>query len=147
MSHTTTVKSVKVTNVQAMRRAVEALNAAQGTNYVFTDNGHCQLWGTKKSCAFTITVPGVRMGLNVGFEGNEAEGYTPVFDAHGGWIAEHLGGGRSLAKTPDEINLSNIGKLMHQYSLEVVRTVAGEAGCMLTEQFNAETGQTVVQLV
>lgn len=146
MSHTTTIKTVKVTNVNAMERAVAQLNQKHGLNLKFQRGGSVQLWYEAKPCAFTVTIPGVRKGLNVGFQGTEAEGYTPLFDAHGGWIAEHIGGGKKLAKTDDERNLANIGMLMHAYAVEQVREVAGQANCMVGEEFNPATGEMVMQL-
>lgn len=147
MSHTTTIKSVKVTNLNAMERAVEALNAKHGLNLRVKRNSRVQLWFETKAAALVVDVPGVDRGLNVGFVGNEREGYVPVFDAHGGWIADKIGGGAELAQTADEHNVANIGMLMHAYAVETVREVAGASNAMVTESFDAATGQTVMQVV
>ena len=146
MSHTTTINAVKVTSIAAMERAVQALNQRHGLNLKLTRNGQCTLWYEKKQCAFVVDVPGVQRNLNVGFEGTEATGYSPVFDAHGGWIAAKIGGGQKLAKTAEEHQLSHIGALMHAYATEVVRDVAGVAGAAITEEFNPATGEMVMQL-
>lgn len=147
MSHTTKVNSVKITSIAALERAVQTLNNQKGLNLTVRRNAPCKLWYENRQCAVVVDVPGVQMGLNVGFEGNEQTGLTPIFDAHGGWIAKHIGGGKALAKTTEERQLANIGALMHAYAVEAVRDVAGASGAMITEEFNPATGETVMQLV
>lgn len=146
MSHTTTIKSVKVTDIPALERAVEHLNRTEGLGLRIRHHASCTLWFEQRPCRVVIDVPGVSRGLNVGFEGSEATGLTPVMDTHGGWIAKKLGAGASIAQTAEERNLAAIGKLMHAYAVETVRSVARNTNAMITEQFNAETGEMVLQL-
>jgi hypothetical protein len=144
MSHTTSVKTVKVTDIRAMEAAVQHMNETKGTNLKMVMGGEVQLWFEKQKCAFVINVPGVQRNLNVGFQGNEAEGYSPVFDSHGGWIAKYIGGGKDMAKTQDEHNLANIGGLMHAYAVQSVRNVASSAGSQIDLTYNNATGETVM---
>lgn len=145
MSHTTRINSVKITNVNAMRRAVQRLNNAKGLNLEFVDkNAKAKVWERSIPVAFAVNIPGVQMGLNVGFEGDPQKGYTPVYDYHGGWIGQKIGGGHDIAETPEEQRLAHIGGLMQAYAHEVALEVAGQANAMVDETFNAETGEVVL---
>lgn len=144
MSHTTRVSNVKITDIAAAKAAVETLNRDHNLGLTFTQPAQVRLWSEERAVAFAIGVPGTR--FNVGFEGNEQDGYSPIFDAHGGELSRVIGGGQHLAKTVEERNLSNIGKFMHAYGVEAVRNVAQTAGAMMQETFNPQTGETVMQL-
>lgn len=146
MSHTTTVKSVIIKDLNALEQAVHSINKLEGMSLSFRRNGKVRLWSESRDVAASIDIPGVGQGLNVGFEGNQKIGYTPIFDAHGGWIAEYLGAGQHIAKTTEEKNLSNIGKLMQAYAAEVVRGEAMDLGLLVEEDFDPETGQVVLNI-
>lgn len=142
MSHTTRVTETRIHDLAMLARAVDKLNAEQGLGLVYREGGSVQLWSTTKSVAATVYVPGTR--FNVGFErAPDGNGFSPIFDAHGGEIYRVLGQGREIAKTTDERNLSNIGKLMQAHTIVALQSAALMQGATVSGHQNA-AGQYVM---
>lgn len=143
ISHTTRVKAVKVKDIDALRAAVETLARERNINIRLEENAGARLWSTEPKCAFVVKVPDCRFDL--GFERQEDGSYAPMFDAHGGYLAKFLGGGRELAKTPEEQMLSNIGGIMQAYTREVLTRTAQMQGALVNTT-TAEDGTVVLQI-
>jgi len=144
MSHTTRINTVRITSMAAAQEAVVKLNDEKGLNLSFQEGGSVQLWGHTKKCAFTINVPGCQ--FNLGFEAHDDGTYTPVFDAHGGWLAQHIGGGKELAKTPQERTMANIGGFLQQYGRSAALEVARQSNAMVTETYDEVSGGYILQV-
>lgn len=143
MSHTTRVKAVKVLDLNALEAATANFARERGVNISFERNAPVRLWSTTPKVDAVIKVPGTWFDL--GFERQDDGSYTPIFDAHGGYLAKVLGGGRELAKTPEEQMLSNIGGIMAAYAREVLVRTAQAQGALVHE-FVAPDGTMVLQI-
>lgn len=143
MSHTTKVKAVKVKDVDALEAAVQALARERGINITLERNTGARLWSTSPKCDLVIKVPECRFDL--GFEKQSDGSYTPMFDAHGGYLMKYLGGGQAIAKTPEEHTLANIGGIMQAYSREVLTRAAQMQGAMVNSTIT-EDGSIVLQV-
>lgn len=143
MSHTTRVKAVKVLDLNALEAAVQNFARERKVNISFERNAPVRLWSTTPKVDAVVKVPGTRFDL--GFERQEDGSYTPVFDAHGGYLAAVLGGGRELAKTPEEHMLSQIGGIMQAYTREVLMRTAHAQGALVSEHIAAD-GTVVLQI-
>lgn len=144
MSHTTRVRAVKVKDLNALEAAVQTLARERNIDIRFERDTGARLWSTSPKCAAVVKVPGCRFDL--GFEQQEDGSYAPVFDAHGGYLAKFLGGGQSIAKTPEEMTLSNIGGIMQAYTREVLTRTAQMQGAMINSH-TTEDGTLVLQII
>ena len=142
MSHTTTVKSIKVTDLAVLERAVTRLAQQKGVDLRFERDSQCRLWFNSPVMPAVVKVPGCK--FDVGFKANEDGTYSPQFDAHGGWLYPYTGGGAEIAETSDEKKLSMIGGLMQAYAIEAVNNVAGNSNAMVQENWNSDTGEMVM---
>ena len=143
ISHTTRVKAVKVTDIDALRAAVDTLARERNVKITLEENTGARLWSTEPKFPYVVKVKDCR--FDVGFERGEDGSYTPVFDAHGGYLAQFVGGGQKLAKTPEEQMLSNIGGLMQAYTREVLTRTAQMQGALVTTS-TTEDGTVVLQV-
>lgn len=125
MSHTTRVSEVRVHDIDALQAAVTELQS-QGVNVTLERDAPCRIWGQAPIKPFVVHNHAGR--FDVGFEeAKDGNGYTPIFDYHGGELYNVMGQGKQQAKTPEERVLSNIARLMQAYAIKALSNAAYQA--------------------
>ena len=89
MSHTTTLKGVKITSVSALRAAVAALRE-KGRNIELVENAKPRMYydNQEGNCPFVLKLKDAR--YDVGLRMAEDGSYTPVLDTWGGHVSREL---------------------------------------------------------
>ena len=126
MSHTTRIAEVRIHDIAALETTIRQLQE-QGINVTLERDAPCRIWGQAPVKPFVVKNHAGR--FDVGFEkAADGNGYTPIFDYHGGELYRVLGQGKEQAKDHSENVLSNIAKLMQAYSINALTNAAYGAG-------------------
>lgn len=141
MSHNTMIDNVKITDVDALRSAVEELRK-EGANITLDENGkHFRTWpGQPTNCDMVLRMPDEK--FDVGFRKNDAGEYTPIFD-------HMLDANKSIAcdishrgKLPfADRDRATIGKLMQRYTVCLTEKEMALQGYMCNREFDKTTGE------
>lgn len=115
MSHTTTIKTVKITNVQALHKAVAELKA-KGVNCELVENARPRMYYDHQQvlCPYVLKLPGTK--YDVGFEKQEDGSFAPIFDEYQGYVSSQIGAKCALPKTAEGRSQHAIGQLMQGYA-------------------------------
>lgn len=137
MSHTTSVKTVQYTDVDAIREAVKSLQA-KGLKITLLENAKPRMYyeNQEGKCDFVIRCDNGQydVGLKLQADGS----YLPVFDEWGGHIANVLGTSRNSAEEA-------IALFSRQYGEEAIYIEAARQGLAVESVFTDDNGN--VQMV
>jgi len=161
MSHTTSVRSVPIKDVQALHSAVDEL-VAMGVNcrlvanakprMYYSDQLRRHLGRDSEIADYVLQLTDAR--YDVAFLKQDDGSYTPVFDDWQKSVANQIGAkfsGRvehwSGNRQDTEQTLHSIGKLLQQYSKHAaINTALGEGYSVTGELLDEETGHIHLEL-
>ena len=126
MSHTTAIKSVKITDLAAMRQAVTKLQQS-GINCELKQNVIPRMYYKNQhgKCEYVLALPDCL--YDVGFDKQEDGTYLPVFDEWAGEVKNQIGASCSI-ENRDDRSLQAIGQFLQQYSVEAAVNAAQAQG-------------------
>lgn len=126
MSHTTTVKSVKITDINALQLAIQQLKA-EGVRVDLLQNAKPRMYYQNQhgNSAYVIKLHDGQydVGLDLQADGS----YVPVFDEHAGYVAKYLGAKRAR-KQGEESAQHALGNLLQKYAVNVAVNTAAMQG-------------------
>ncbi len=127
MSHTTTLKSVIIRDVTALRQASDFLSQ-NGVNCELKENAAPRMYygGQQDQCDFVLKLKDGR--YDVGFAKQEDGTLSPVFDQWNDYVANELGASCPMPDTPEGRAQHNIGKFFQQYSKFAAMNAAAVQG-------------------
>lgn len=148
MSHTTTIKSVPIKDVQALKAAVKELQDA-GVKCELRENcmprmyseGQARAVGT---CDYVLHLPNSR--YDVGFVKQADGSYAPAFDEWSGQVAGTLGAACPLPNTAEGKAQHAIGKLMQSYGKHAAINQARREGYTVESAKHDNKGNLVITL-
>lgn len=133
MSHTTSVETVKITDLSALRSAVQELQNA-GVDCTLIENSAPRMYsaGQHGACDFVLRLNKGR--YDVGFEKTEEGHYRTVLDAWGNHVGQHLGAGAycPLPSTDEGQAQHAIGRLLQGYAKHAILNEARKKGMQVT---------------
>lgn len=142
MSHTTAIKSIKITNVQALQGAVLALQQ-QGVGCALLEGGTPRAYYDNQPdmgpAAYVLKLNDAP--YDVGFYHQPDGSLEPRTDFYGGHVERLLGG---KATAPQHVEQARLGKLFMHYGVCVATEQAIRQGQNVTRNVDAQGN---VQLV
>lgn len=144
MSHTTTIKSVKIQDLDALRSAVADLQAA-GVDCQLVSNAKPRMFFETQhgECDYVLRLNSCK--YDVGFDKQPDGSYVPVFDEWGNHVGSEIGAACPLPKSSEERAQHQIGKLMQGYAKHAAVNAAVSQGYFVEEVTTDQNGN--VQLV
>lgn len=132
MSHTTTLKTVAIKDVAAMRNAVAELRA-KGINCELRENVKPRMYYQNQHgvCPYVLALP--NCPYDVGFDKQPDGSYAPVFDEWAGHIAGQIGAGAScpMPNTPEGRAQHALGQFFQAYAKHATINAATAQGYMV----------------
>lgn len=131
MSHTTTIRGMRITSGAAIRAAVAELQR-QGAQVSLVENAKPRMYYQNQhgDCAFVIKLPGrYDLGLDKQTDGS----YAPVFDAWNGEISNTLGASCPLPSSAEGRAQHTIGKFLQGYAKHAAMMSAVDAGYLVDD--------------
>lgn len=127
MSHTTTIKSVKIQDIDALRAAVEELRQS-GVNCELAQNVKPRMFYETQhaECDYVLVLKDCK--YDVGFDKQADGSYVPVFDEWGNHVGSEIGAACPMPKTPEDRAQHQIGKLMQNYAKHAAINAAVHQG-------------------
>lgn len=127
MSHTTTLKSLVIRDVDAIKSAVADLQK-KGVKCRLVENERPRMYYATqhKECAYVLKLDD--SAYDVGFDRQPDGTYTPVFDEWRGYVANAIGAAGANAKTAEERALAAIGQFSQGYATHAAINQAVMAG-------------------
>lgn len=144
MSHTTTIRGVKITDIAALRSAVAELQA-QGVNCTLMENTKPRMYYANQHgvCPYVLRLD--NSPYDVGFDQQEDGSYVPVFDEWAGKVRGQIGATCPLPNTEEGRAQHAIGRLMQGYAKHAAMNAALAQGYMIESCETDQQGN--VQLV
>jgi hypothetical protein len=128
ISHTSSIKSIKITSITALRSAIAELNT-EGIQCSLVEGGTPRAYFTNQAgmgkADFVIALPTCR--FDVGLYKGEDNTYEARTDWFGGSVEGLLG---APASTPEAREQAKLGKLLQRYGLCASQEVAKKKGLM-----------------
>lgn len=139
MSHTTTIKSVKITDINALRAAVADLQA-QGVKCSLKENVRPRMYyGNQHGvCPFVLHLEGSR--YDVGFDKQKDGSYVPVFDEWQGHVGGQIGATCPMPNSPEGRAQHAIGRMLQGYAKHAAMNAALAQGYMVESCETDEKG-------
>lgn len=130
MSHTTTLKSVVIRDVSALRSAIEALRQ-EGVNCELREGAKPRMYYGNQhgKCDYVLHLGD--SPYDVGFDRQKDGSYVPVFDEFARHVAKQIGAACPLPDTAEGRIQHQIGKFMQLYSMNAARNAALAQGYMV----------------
>lgn len=142
MSHTSSVKSIVISNVEALRAAVEELNAS-GVRCALKENASPRAYYAGQAglgkADYVLELKDSR--YDVGFYKSENGGYEVRTDFWGKDVEAKLG---AKASGPGKSEQAKLGKLFQTYGIHAAMQEARKKGLMATRQKGADGREQVV---
>lgn len=115
MSHTTTIGTVAIRDLQALQQAVNELKAT-GVDCTLVQNAKPRMYYTHQEvqCDWVLKIPTAK--YDVGFEKQKDGSYVPFTDLYGGSVGQTIGASCPMPNSPDGKAQHAIGKLMQNYT-------------------------------
>lgn len=145
MSHTTTIKSVTIKDVAALKAAVKELQAA-GVDCTLEENQKPRMYYQNQHPQNSDYV--LRLGncpYDVGFDKQEDGSYAAVFDEWGGHIHKKIGAAVGECETTSPEHA--IGRLMQLYSKNAAINAATAQGYMVEGCTTDKNGNLQLQII
>jgi len=126
LSHTTTVRSVKITDINALQLAITQLKA-EGVNIDLLQNAVPRMYYNNQhgKCAYVVKLH--NSPYDVGLELQADGSYIPVFDEFSGHVAKQIGAKRAI-KRGEETAQHALGNLLQKYAVNVAVNTASMQG-------------------
>jgi hypothetical protein len=149
MSHTSTISTVTIVDVHALRAAVQELKDKQGVNMTLEEDAMPRSYfgssqqGMSENAPFVLRLHDARYDVGL-YRNEEDNGYEARCDLYDGGIRAALGSKQTGDCTPDQAAL---GKLYNMYSVHAATRAAAAQGHQV-QRIEKEDGavQLVVQL-
>lgn len=129
MSHTSTVKSIMIVSITALRSAIAEL-AAQGIQCSLQEGGRPRAYFPQQQgmgdADFVIKL--AQCPYDIGLYKNESGGYEARTDFWGGHIEKALG---APASTPESAMQAKMGRLFQMYGIHAATEAARKKGHMV----------------
>jgi hypothetical protein len=142
MSHTSSVKSIAITNVEALRAAVTELNSL-GVSCELLENASPRAYFSNQAglgqADFVLKLHKSR--YDVGFYRTEQGGYEVRTDFWGQDVKNQLG---AKASGPGKAEQAQLGKLFQAYGIHAAMGEARRRGLQATRQKGADGVEQVV---
>lgn len=142
MSHTSAVKSIAITSVEALREAVKELNA-NGVKCSLVENSTPRAYYSNQTglgkADFVLKLDNSR--YDVGFYKSENGGYEVRTDFWGQDVKNQLG---ATASGPGKTEQAQLGKLFQAYGIHAAMMEARRKGLMATRQKGKDGIEQVV---
>lgn len=142
MSHTSAVKTISISNVEALRAAVAELNT-MGVKCTLLENAKPRAFyqnqGGMEKADYVIQLSGSR--YDVGLYKSEAGGYELRTDFWGKDVEGQLG---AQASGPGKTEQAKLGKLFQAYGIHAALGEARRKGYMATRQKGKDGAEQVV---
>lgn len=141
MSHTTTIGSVKITDIKAMEKAVADLKA-EGINCELVQNQKPRMYYKDQGqvCDYVLKLNDSQ--YDVGFVKQEDGSYAPTFDEWNNYVGSQIGAACPLPDTREGRAQHQIGKFMQGYTKHATINQAQSQGyvvesCTIDDENNA----------
>jgi hypothetical protein len=121
MSHTTSLRTLKIVDIAALEEAVQYLNE-NGAKLEFLKNARPRMYYERQQelCDFVVKVHGSR--YDVGFKKGEDGTYYPIFDAWQGDLRAQIGAPSNVyGENVEEEQMLNISKLIDLYGIHAAK--------------------------
>jgi len=142
VSHTSAVKSIAITSVEALREAVKELNA-NGVKCSLVENSTPRAYYSNQTglgkADFVLKLDNSR--YDVGFYKSENGGYEVRTDFWGQDVKNQLG---ATASGPGKTEQAQLGKLFQAYGIHAAMMEARRKGLMATRQKGKDGIEQVV---
>lgn len=127
MSHTTTIRSVKVTDLDALRKAVADLKNS-GVDCDLVENAQPRMYFGNQSgkCEYMLRLNKGR--YDVGFQKQKDGSYAPIFDEYQNYVGSQIGAKCALPTTAEGRAQHQIGQLMQGYAKHAAINAATQRG-------------------
>lgn len=148
MSHTTTIKSVPIRDIAALKATVKELQAA-GVVCELKENCKARMYSDAQAnslgvCDYVLHLPNSK--YDVGFK-KEADGsYSPAFDEYMGQVAGQVGAACPLPTSQEGKAQHAIGKLMQGYTKHATINQARAEGYMVEKAEYDKSHNLVITL-
>lgn len=129
MSHTTTLKTVKIVDIDALQRAVNYLAEEEKVNISLVKNARPRMYSRDQEvmCDYVVKLPKSR--YDVGFQKQKDGSYVPIFDTYLNSIRNQIGAAQTVeADTPEEIAMLSVSRLVDVYAIMAVKNQLSEEG-------------------
>lgn len=144
MSHTSSIKSVQIKSVSALRAAVQALTQ-RGIRCTLEENATPRAYYNNQQgmgqAPFVLRLPDAQ--YDVGFYAQPDGTYEARTDFFGGSVAQCIGG---KATTPERRDQAQLGLLFQEYSAAAVIEQARMRGQSVVRRLNAETNKLTLEV-
>ncbi len=130
MSHTTTIKSVAISDIAALQAAVAELQKS-GVKCELVENTKARLWNEAQANSLGVCDYVLRLNdspYDIGFAKQPNGSYVPAFDEWGGHVAGQLGASCPLPTSSEGKAQHAIGKLMQNYGKHAALNQARREG-------------------
>lgn len=141
MSHTTVIKSVKMTSVTALQAAVLRLQE-RGITCTLEEGGRPRMYYNHQEveCDYVLRLP--RSKYDVGFAKQADGSYAPIFDEYAGHIAGQLKNPSCpLPKTAEDASMACISLLTQEYGRAAMIETATVDNFYLAEETQHADGE------
>lgn len=145
MSHTTTIKALAIKDANAIRQAVERMQAA-GTAIELVENGRPRMYYERQAvpCDFVLKLGGQ---YDVGLQ-KQADGtYQIIMDEWGNHVSNVIGAACPLPQTSEERALWAIGQFAQQYGRCAAVNAAVAQGYMVQSDYVDADGNVQLEIV
>jgi hypothetical protein len=145
MSHTTSLKSVAIRDVAAIRAAVDELKQS-GVNINLLENAKPRMFYENQhgNCAFVLQLPDSR--FDIGLDAQADGTYAPVFDEWQGYIGKQVGATCPMPNTPEGKAQHQIGRFLQGYAKHAAINAATSQGYMVEGTSTDEHGNVHLTL-
>ena len=129
MSHTTTLKTVSLKSVEALKQAVEYLQS-QGVKCTLAEKVKPRMYYKDQYGVCDYVLQLSESQYDVGFAKQSDGSYLPVFDSHGGYIQKQIGLPSScpVPKTTEERAAATVSRLLDCYAVHAAKLTLQESG-------------------
>jgi hypothetical protein len=129
MSHTTTLKGIKIQNTEALKESVQFLQQ-QGVKCELLENATPRMYYNNQhgKCDFVLKL--ADSPYDVGFDKQADGSYVPVYDSWGGHIQKAIGSPTScpVPKTAEEKAATTVARLLDCYSIHAAKSELQNSG-------------------
>ncbi len=141
MSHTTTIKSVAIKDIAALKSAIAELNSKYSRNITLTENKVPRMYYDSQAaevgnCPYVINL-GTGSRYDVGLKYDENNNLYPIMDIHGGDIRSQLGTNCKEGSDSERA----IGELMQLYTKNAAINSATSQGYIVEQITTLEDGR------
>lgn len=146
MSHTTTIGTVKITDIDALRAAVAELQST-GVQCELVERQKPRMYFDNQHgvCDYVLKLP--NSPYDVGFDKQKDGSYAPVTDLHGNHVGKQIGAMNcAIPNTQSGRAQHAIGRLMQNYAKNAAMNAARRAGHSVARSFIDDQGNAQVVL-